>query len=63
MSVFEQFERFVNWRKFKNEKQNKRGASYNCGTKGHFAREYHKKKQNWNNKFKGSSQIATKCKK
>jgi hypothetical protein len=30
-----------------------------CGTKGHFVRECHKKKQDWKNTFKGFSQITT----
>ncbi len=31
--------------KFKNEKQKNKGACYSCGTKSHFTRECHKKKQ------------------
>jgi len=34
----------------------------NLGIKGHFARECHKKKQDWKNKFKGSSLVTTTCK-
>ncbi len=34
-----------NWKKFKNKKQKKKRSCYNCGTKGHFAKEYYKKKQ------------------
>ncbi len=56
--VFRKFKRVINWRKFKNEKQKKKGAYYNCGIKGHFVRKCHKKKQGWNNKFKGSSLVA-----
>jgi hypothetical protein len=37
--VFGKFKKFVNWKKFKNEKYKKKGACYNCDTKGHFARE------------------------
>jgi hypothetical protein len=35
--------RVINWRKFKNEKQKKKGAYYNCAIKGHFVRKCHKK--------------------
>jgi hypothetical protein len=31
----------------------------NCGTKGHFVGECHKKRQDWKNTFKGLSQITT----
>jgi hypothetical protein len=34
-SVYGKFKRGINWRKFKNEKKNKKGGCYNCGTKGH----------------------------
>jgi hypothetical protein len=37
----------------------KKGAYSNFDTKGHFARKCHKKKKDWKNKFKGSSQVAT----
>jgi hypothetical protein len=52
-------QRVLDWRKFKNEKEKKKGTCHNCGTKGHLVKECHKKKQNWKNKFKGSSQVAT----
>jgi hypothetical protein len=29
------FKMGIDWRKFKNEKKSKKGACYNCGTKGH----------------------------
>ncbi len=32
----------------------KKGAYYNCGTKGHSVKECHEKKQDGKNKFKGS---------
>jgi hypothetical protein len=37
----------------------KKGACYNCGTKRHFVKECHEKKQNWKNKFKGFSKVDT----
>ncbi len=33
--VFRKFRKGINWGKFKNEKKNKKGACYNCGTKDH----------------------------
>jgi hypothetical protein len=44
-NVSRKFKRVVDWRKFKNEKKMKNNACYNYGTKGHFARKCHKKKQ------------------
>ncbi len=55
--VFGEFKRGVDWRKFKNEKRKKKWTWYNYNTKGHFARKCHKNKQDWENKFKGFSQI------
>jgi hypothetical protein len=57
--VFEKFQKIIDWRNFKYEKQKKKGTCYNYGIKGHFAKKYHKNKQDWKNKFKGSSQITT----
>ncbi len=57
--VFEKFKKLIDWRDFKYEKQKKKGTCYNYGIKGHFARKCHKKKQDWKNKFKGSSQVTT----
>jgi hypothetical protein len=42
------------WEEVQEWEAKKRGACYNCGTKGHFVKECHKKKQDWKNKFKGS---------
>ncbi len=36
---FWEVQKGVNWRKFKNEKQNNKGAYHNCGTKSHFIKE------------------------
>ncbi len=42
--VFGKLKKVVNWKKFKNEKQKKKGTCYNCGTKRHFVKECHEKK-------------------
>ncbi len=51
MGVSRKFKRVVDRKKFKNGKQKKKGACYNCATKVHFARECHKKKQYWKRKI------------
>ncbi len=45
--VSRKFKRVVDRKKFKNDKKKKKRACYNCATKGHFAKECHKKRQYW----------------
>ncbi len=58
-AVSRKFKRVVDRKKFKNEKQKKKGAYYNCATKGHFAKECNKTNNIGKNKFKGFSQVTT----
>jgi hypothetical protein len=57
--VSKKFKWDINWKKVsKNEKPKKKKKCYNSSIKGHFVRDYHKK-EDWKNKFKGSSHVVT----